>query len=343
MADLIQLGISALRASQAQLSTVGHNIANVNTEGYSRQQTLLATVVPQQVGAGFLGNGVETEGIRRIVNDFTTVELRINGDNFTRLDAVYTNAVRMDNLLGDETTSLLPALQNFFAATQTASEDPASLAMRQTVLSQSKLLVSRFNGIYDELGTRNESLNIELKSRTTELTTLAAGVAELNERIGVFANTGFSGLPNDLLDARDTLIQQISEIAGVSSVTNADRTINLFLGNGQGLVVGAQSAVVRTAVGSVDGDRYDVIFESGGLSQIVTDEVTGGKIGGILEFRNTILDPIYNQLGLLAISVSDLVNDQHQLGMDLDNNLGQVFFRAERGNEENQHVIPVCL
>lgn len=341
MAELIQLGVSALRVSQSQLSTTGHNIANVNTPGYSRQQALLKTVVPQQVGAGFLGNGVDLEGVRRILNDFTTVEMQVTGNNFGRLEAVYKNAVKMDNLLGDETTSLLPSLQNFFAGLQTASEDPASLATRQTVLSQSELLISRINGIYDQLGTRNESLNLELKTATTQITTLASGVAQLNERIAVFANGGFAELPNDLMDERDHLIQQISEISGVTIVENQDRTINLFLGNGQGLVVGAESATVGTVNGTVDGARDDITFFSGGQVQVITNDVTGGKIGGIIEFRNTILDPIYNQMGLLAVSIAELVNDQHNLGMDLDNNLGQDFFRDVNDTAWSQlRVIP---
>ena len=327
MAELIQLGVSALRASQTQLSTTGHNIANVNTPGYSRQQSILSTVVPQQVGAGYLGNGVEVEGIRRIVDEFITAEMRVTGDNYSRVDAIYTNAVRMDNLLGDETTSLLPTLQNYFAAMQAASEDPASLATRQTVMSQSDLLVSRVNGTYDQLEQRNAALNVELKTVTTELTTLAEGVAQLNERIAVFANVGFAELPNDLFDEREVLIQKISEIAGVTIVETSDRTTNLFLGNGHGLVVGADSAVVETATGTLDASRDDVIFLSAGRRQVVTDDISGGTIGGILEFRNNILDPIYNQLGLLAISIADVVNDQHDLGMDLDNNLGQDFFR----------------
>ena len=126
----------------------------MDTPGYSRQQTLLGTVEPQRNGNGFLGSGVQTDGIRRIVNDFTTVELRITGDNYSRLDAVYTNAARMDNLLGDDTTSLLPTLQEFFSSMQAASEDPASLASRQSVLSQSSLLVGRINSIHQQLDTR---------------------------------------------------------------------------------------------------------------------------------------------------------------------------------------------
>jgi len=166
-----------------------------------------------------------------------------------------------------------------------------------------------------------------LRTQATELTTLAQGVAELNERIAVYANVDVGQLPNDLFDKRDYLIQQISEIAGVSVVNNSDRTINLFLGNGQGLVVGPDAGVVATRSGLSDATRDDLIFTTAGRTQIVTNDVSGGTIGGLFEFRNEVLDPIYNQLGLLAISISDLVNDQHALGMDLDNHLGQDFFR----------------
>jgi flagellar hook-associated protein 1 FlgK len=327
MPELLQLGVSALVASQSQLATTGHNISNVNTPGYSRQQTIVSTVPPQNVGVGFIGNGVQAEGIRRIVDDFTTVELRVTGGNFSRQDAIYSNAARMDNLLGDETTSLLPSLQNFFSAMQKASEDPASLATRQTVLSQSDLLVGRINGTYTELETRNETLNVELETAARELTALADGVAQLNERITVYAQADLGALPNDLMDERELLIQQISEISGVTIVENDDRTINLFLGNGQGLVVGADAGEVKTAIGTTESSRHDIVFVAAGVEQVITNELSGGKIGGILEFRQDVLDPVYNELGLMAIALSDLVNDQHRLGMDLDNQLGQDFFR----------------
>jgi len=327
MPELINIGVSALLANEKKLATTGHNIANADTEGFTRQQTIVGTQPSQKTSAGFLGSGVAVEGVRRIVDLFSSAELRSTGDNLNRIEKIYDNSAQLDAILGDDATGLSPALQDFFQSMQTVAEDPASIGSRQVVLSKSESLVGRVNSLYDTLESQNNSLNIQFDTLTSEVTTLSKNIANLNEKIGVYGRLPINELPNDLLDERDLALKKLSEIVSVQVIENNDRTVNLFVGNGQSLVVGNKSFKLFAQSGQDDGTRFDVMYQNGNTVQRITDEISGGKLGGLLEFRENILDETYGQLGLAAIGLSDSVNEQHRLGMDLDGQLGFDYFR----------------
>ncbi|MEJ2682119.1 MAG: flagellar hook-associated protein FlgK [Gammaproteobacteria bacterium] len=328
MTELFQLGVSALTANQASLVTTGHNIANADTEGYSRQEALKATTAAQRTASGFLGSGVTLEGVRRVYDEFLTRELQTTASGFHQFDIISENAKQLDNLLGDESTSLAPSLQRFFAGLQDVANNPASSAARQMLLSEASLLENRFDQAQNRLSEQNEAINTQLESLTTELNTLAAGIADLNGRIAGNAAGTTASLPNDLLDKRDQLVLRIAEIVQVETVEAPDRTLSVFIGKGQGLVVGNRSFGVSAEPSEADPTRNAVIFKQGSANLDVTQSLVSGRLGGLLSFRDTILDDAYNQLGLVALGLNYAINEQHQRGMDLDNETGNNFFEA---------------
>lgn len=326
MADLAGIALSGLRASQTSLSTVSHNIVNVDTAGYSRQRTELATRIPLQYGSGFIGQGVDVDGITRISNQFVTDQLRRDTQNFNSYNSYYEYAVRMDSLLGDESTAITPTLQSFFDGLEELANDPSSIAARQVLLSEGQALVNRFNTVYDQVYQQNETLNTEMATIASQVTQLAKSIANLNDSIRTVASNNVGQLPNDLLDQRDEAIRQLSELVGVQVVQDGNLTVNVFIGSGQPLVLGGDSYTLSTDTGNSGISRNNVILTAGNNSQDITAQLSGGRMGGLLQVREELIDPIFNELGRMATVLADTFNVQHQLGMDLNNQIGGLFF-----------------
>ena len=325
MADLLNIGLSGLAANKTSLAVTGHNITNVNTPGFSRQDTVQATRVPQFSGAGYIGSGTTLVDVRRIYNEFLTTQVRsstaLNSDAQSYLSQIN----QLDSLLAGSTTGINPGLQRVFAALQTAAEDPANIPARQLVLSEAEGLAKRFNTVYDRLYDQNEFINKQLSAVTDQVNQLATSIAGLNEAIAVAAANGRQ--PNDLLDAREESVRKLSTFIGVTVVSQDDNSFNLFVGSGQPLVVGSLASRLEVVPGLSDPLRSEVQFVSGQSRQGITSLITGGEMGGLIRYREDVLDTTLNSVGRLALSVTDQVNRQLGQGLDLNGQFGNGLFR----------------
>jgi len=327
MGDLIGIGLSGLNSHQTALSVTGNNVANTNTAGYSRQQAIFVDNQSLLTGAGYVGNGSSIENITRISQNFLTEQVRSDTTVYHERNALLQQASSIDNLLASTTTGLTPAMSNFFQSFQGAADDPTSIPQRQLLLTQSEGLVSRFQSLNDRLTAQAKTIEAELGAAVASINSLSQGLAELNQSIAVATGAGQGSQPNDLLDARDEVLRQLSEFVSVSTFTQgSDGQMNVFIGNGQPLVVGNTSAILGTVPSPTDASRLDITLSVTGNPQIVSNELSGGKIGGLLDFRDNDLDNAINSMGRIAIVLSDTINEQHALGMDLEDNLGGLFF-----------------
>lgn len=324
MADLLNIGLSGLSANKTSLAVTGHNITNVNTPGFSRQDTVQGTRVPQFSGAGFIGSGTTLTDIRRSYSEFLTSSLRSSTSLGHDVAAYKSQIDQLDSLLAGSTTGITPSLQKFFSALQTAAEDPANIPARQLVLSEAEGLSRRFNTVSDRLSEQNNFTNKQMSAVSDQVNRLAGSIAALNEAIAVSASNG--NAPNDLLDARDEAIRQLSTYVGVSVVAQDDTTQNVFIGSGQPLVVGNQANRLDVVPGLGDPNRFEVQFVSGGSRQTITSQLSGGELGGIIRYREEVLDTTMNSLGRLALAVSDQVNSQLSQGLDLKGQVGAALF-----------------
>ncbi len=326
MADLLNIGLSGLSVNKTALSVTGHNITNVNTAGFTRQETVQATRVPQFSGVGYIGSGTTLTDVRRIYNEFLTAQLRsstaLNSDTASYLSQIN----QLDSLLAGTTTGVTPGLQRFFDALQASAEDPANIPARQLVLSEAEGLAKRFNTIYDRLYQQNEFINKQLSAVTEQVNQLAGSIAGYNDAI---ATAGANGQqPNDLLDAREEAVRKLSEFIGVTVVPQDDNTYNLFIGSGQPLVVNNKAAILQVVPGLTDPQRSEVQFVSGNSVQGITSLITGGEMGGLIRYREDVLDTSLNSIGRLAVSVADQVNRQLGQGLDLNGEFGEELFRS---------------
>ena len=326
MASILNTGISALNAFKRQMETTGHNIANVNTEGYSRQTVQFDTREPQGASAGYIGSGVEVASIRRNYDQFLATRVRDHTSSYNEFSVYEQSARQIDNVLADASAGIDGMLQQFFAAVNDVADDPTSIAARSVMLNRGNQLADRFNALDDWLEGSRQQLNRGLEQEIEEVNSLAQSLATVNGRIAEIGQ-GSGGIPGDLLDQRDHLVDQLSHYTNVSTLEQSDGSVNVFVGTGQALVVGLSHNTL-----TVTGNAFDAAHKELALRQAdgtvvnVTAQMTGGSLGGLLRFRDEILDDAQNALGRVAVGLTSFFNAEHRTGMDLDGDLGGDFF-----------------
>jgi len=327
--DLLGTSISGLLAFQRGLAVTGHNVANATTAGYSRQRVDLVTRPPTPSGDGFIGNGVAVNTVERVVNDFITSQLNAATANNSSLQAFYRLASQVDNLLADPQAGLAPGLQTFFDAVSGVANDPASVPARQVLLAEAQALTDRFHYIDQRVEELRSRTNTQIGNSVNEINAFASGIADLNRQILLFASGGTGQPANDLLDQRDELVRKLSERVAVTTSLQDDGALNVFIGSGQTLVIGSNATGLTAANNPYDPTRKEIAITTGPVTSIVSDLLRGGgTLGGVLAFRDEVLDPTQNTLGRTAIALADTFNAQHRLGQDLSGALGGDFFNA---------------
>jgi flagellar hook-associated protein 1 FlgK len=322
MPSIFGIGISGLLTNQAALNTTSHNIANAGTEGYSRQRIDQNIRNPEFIGGNYFGNGVDVGRVKRIFEQTHIFEIQAASSEFMKLEAYLSQAGRVDNLLADSQNGLNESIQQFFTALQGVANDPASIPARQVLIDQANGLVTRFGTIHAQLEAQTTQINGNIDSIAKEITSLGESIASLNNQI---AGAG-GNPPPDLLDKRDLAITRLSELVAVKTSEQTDGAINVFIGSGQSLVVGSLSNDLVARVDTQNPKGMSLFFESGSSSIDVTENISGGELGGLITVVDEIITPAFNTLGRVAISIADSFNQQSQLGMNLNNELGSSFF-----------------
>ncbi|MBT9568197.1 MAG: flagellar hook-associated protein FlgK [Thiobacillus sp.] len=327
--SILGIGQSALTAAQVGLSTTGHNIANAATPGYTRQVVVQGAALAQDFGFGFLGQGAEIATVKRIYNEFLSTQVRSAQTAKSGMDIYYGQIRQIDNMLADPTSGLSPALQNFFSGLQDVASNPSLIPARQSALSGAEALVSRFQGMASRLTEIADGVNSQIVSSVTDINTYAVQIAQLNDSIGR-AQRATGQPPNDLLDKRDQLILDLGKEIKATVVKQGDGDYNVFIGNGQPLVVGNKTFTVFNVASPTNPEKIEVAYKSSNGSIAIVGEagLVGGRLGGLVEFRSKTLEPAQNALGRMAIGLGATFNAQHQAGFDLNGVAGTNFFNV---------------
>ncbi|MGK5019053.1 flagellar hook-associated protein FlgK [Janthinobacterium lividum] len=344
--NLLSIGKSGLLAAQVGLSTTGHNITNANVPGYNRQTVLQQTAHSNYAGYGFVGTGTEVSQIKRQYDSFIATQVNAAQSATSALDSYHTQISQIDNLLADPTAGLSPALQDFFKGVQDFSANPSSVASRQALLSSAGSLTSRFQGLSARLTEIGDGVNSQITSSVTVINTYAKQLAELNQSISQLS-VDASNQPNDLLDQRDQLITELNKYVKATVQPAANNTVTISIGAGQPLVVAERSFALAATPSRTDPNRIEVGYVTGSTVTVLPDSsLTGGSLGGLLEFRSGTLDNVENSLGKVAIALASTFNDQHKLGQDLSGAMGGDFFKipdpvigADRGNNASSTTV----
>lgn len=334
MAGLLNIGMTGLNAAQAQLLTTSHNITNVNTTGYHRQTVGQGTLDPLFTGAGFFGQGTKVSSVTRSYDQFLEKQV-LQADNRRSQYAAYGAQIsQINNLLADSTTGLSPALADFFAGVQEVASNPTSPAARQALISNAQSLASRFQSLNARLEEIREGVEGSLVQTVESINSYAKAIAEMNQRI-VVAQAGGAGTPaNDLLDQRDQLLAELNQLVKITVVEETDGAkangaVSVFIGSGQSLVLRGTVSSFEVIPSASDPTRgaISMVAPGGNTIELAESLLTGGTLGGLLEFRRSSLDTAQNELGLIALGITEAFNAQHKLGIDLEGVFGKDFFK----------------
>jgi len=328
--NLAHLGLTAMNAAQNRLMVTGHNINNAHTNGYNRQRVLASTAGAAATGAGYVGRGVQVVTIQRAYDGFLFKQLVQSQTRGASLIAYGNEISQVNNLLGDREAGISAALQKFFAGVNAVASSPADPAARQELLGQAGSLVNQINNAHAFLDSQRNNINTQLSTAVTQVNSYLERLRDMNRQITLAQGSGH--VPNDLLDQRDQLLNELSQIADVQSTEHADGTLSLAIGNGQPALSGDTVYPLRAVPSAADPSRlvlaYSSVNAAGKLVPVELPDTSmqGGTLGGLLQYRRQTLDAVQNDLGRMAAGLALAVNKLHTAGVDANGNPGEPFF-----------------
>jgi flagellar hook-associated protein 1 len=325
VSDVFGITISALQAFRTALSVTGNNIANANTPGYARETVELTNAVPQSAGSAPIGAGVDVVGISRAFSQLSANQLNTSQSTLGQLSGLqgYTNQI--DNIVGTTAGGLSTALQSYYGAWSTLANDPTSTAARQDLLTQAQGVATAFQNTSGQLQGLNTSINAGITADVTQINSIASSIASLNQQITTATANAGGQPPNDLIDQRDQLVSNLSKLVGISTTPEKTGAVNVFVGNGQPLVLNTTATPLTTIANQFNASQLEVSTSSN-ASNPISSQITSGDLGGLFAARTQAVDPAINQLGQIANALSQSANAQQNQGMDLTGALGANMF-----------------
>lgn len=325
---MFNTAVTGLLSFQRALSTTSHNIANVGTEGYSKQSTNLGTRAPDFIGDSYIGNGVQVQSVTRAYDQFLTTEVRDTTSSYEKNRLTQELAGYVDDVLADPFGGISPVLQEFFAAVNDVADDPTSTTSRNNLINVANTMTERFHNIDTRFQELETNTSKDIKTVVTEINDIVEAIATANQALSKISPDATStAQSSDLLDQRDQLILELSKKIDISVINEDTSTPSIFIGNGQTILAGLTPYTLDSVPNNEDPSQDSIIYR--GLSTVtdLTDSLkSGGELGALLEFRDEILTEARNDLGRVAIAISSTFNDQHTAGLDLNNTQGADFF-----------------
>jgi flagellar hook-associated protein 1 FlgK len=324
MSDVFGISVSALQAFQNAINTTSNNVANASTPGYDRETVNLTEAVPQSNGAATIGAGVVVSGINRAFSQAAANQLNTSQSSLGQLNALQNYSNQIDNLFGTTVGGLSTALQSFYSAFSDVANNPTSTASRQALIGQAQSVASSFQNASGALNSLNTDVNSRITADVTQINSIAKAISALNGQIVTGTAQDGGQPPNELLDQRDQLVSSLSQLVGISTTTDPNGALNVFVGNGQPLVLQGQTTALTTVANQFNATQLEI--SNSASSAVISNNITSGDLGGLLAARAQVINPALNQLGQIATGLSQTVNAQQADGMDLSGNLGANIF-----------------
>jgi flagellar hook-associated protein 1 FlgK len=318
------ISVSALQAFQNAINTTSNNVANASTPGYDRETVNLTEAIPQSNGAATIGAGVVVSGINRAFSQAAANQLNASQSSLGQLNALQNYANQIDNLFGTTVGGLSTALQSFYSAFSGVANNPTSTASRQALIGQAQSVASSFQNASGALNSLNTDVNSRIMADVTQINSIAKAISALNGQIVTGTAQDGGQPPNELLDQRDQLVSSLSQLVGISTTTDPNGALNVFVGNGQPLVLQGQTTALTTVANQFNATQLEI--GNSASSAIISNNITSGDLGGLLAARAQVINPALGQLGQIATALSQTVNSQQADGLDLSGKLGANIF-----------------
>ena len=327
MADMLTIGTLSTNAFRQALDVTSHNIANSTTEGYSRQRAEIVSNTPNVVGASFLGGGATVDTITRIQADYLQRQLNTSESQLNRYETTTSLARQVEGIVASNDEGIQEFMQRYFDSLQSLSSNPTSMTSRQLVLDEAQNLQSHVTNMSSVLEDTQRQVNDQVDDLVDEVNSRIDIVQKVNEEVERAQVYG-TVPPNDLLDKRDQAILELSQYMDIKVFDQGNGVVDIHTASGR-LPLVSDGIVTKLQADSspyVDENRTEVYMTIGGTRQVISDRITGGQLGGVLDFRSNMLDPAQNDLGLTLNGLVSAVNWQHYQGYDMDGDAGGNFF-----------------
>lgn len=325
---LFGIGVSGLNAAQAGIRTTEHNISNVNTAGYRRQEVQYTASSSQFTAGSMFGGGVSVDSVRNLYSQFLDNEVMLDQTRLSRQEAYTQMSSRVDGLLGDTRSALSGAINGFFDAADEVANDPTSSPARKVLLAAGQTLADRTRSMSATLSQMNEDTNNELSALTNSINGYSSQIASLNLSIDRIEVSG--GLrANDLRDQRSQLVSELNKLINVTPVEQDNGDFSVFIGGAQALVNGSRSYQMSTTPDAND-PRLDVpAMLLGNTTQTLSPSmITGGEISGLMAQREEVLIPALDGINRIAVAIGNEVNRVQRAGLDSSMAPGQDLFSS---------------
>ncbi|MDE1253741.1 flagellar hook-associated protein FlgK [Vibrio aestuarianus] len=321
--DLLNLGTQSVLTAQRQLSTTGHNISNVNTDGYSRQSVIQGTNAPRQYGGETYGMGVHVEKVRRSWDQFAVNELNLSTTSFSFKKDVEENLDMLSKMLSSVASKKIPEnLNEWFDAIKTLADSPNDVGARKVVLEKADLLTQNMNDFHETIRRQSDVANKGLDLGIERINQLALELRDLQR---LMMRT--PGPHNDLMDQHEKLVAELSEYTKVTVTPRKNAEgFNIHIGNGHTLVSGTEASQLKMIDGYPDVHQRRLAMVEGQGIKPITPKDIDGKIGALLDMRDKHIPYLMDELGRMANSFSYEVNKLQSQGLDLRGNVGRAIF-----------------
>ena len=323
MSNIFGIDVSALQAFQQAIEVTSNNVANASTPGYDEESIDLTAASPQESGGFAIGAGVDVSGVQRAFSQAAVTQLNTSQSSLGQINALQSYTSQIDNLFGTTAGGLTTALQNYYGGWSAVADDPTSSAAREALLGDASQLAGNLNSTASQLSDMNSDVNTRITADVQQVNSISTQISSLNAQIA--AGTGSGQSPNQLLDQRDQLVSNLSQLVGVTTTSNSDGSINVYVGNGQPLVLDQNTYQLSTVPNQFNASQLEVASSTSDGSSI-SSSISSGDLGGLLAARAQAIDPALNQLGQIATAVAQSANTQQASGLNLDGQLGANLF-----------------
>ena len=328
MTDLLNIGAQATQLYKSALTTVSNNIANLNTEGYSRQSLDISANTMIPIGNTYLGTGSTLNQITRAYNGFVETNLRDTSSDLYNQQPVIDYGNRVIDIFGSPTSGLTSSLDRFYEASATLSTDPASVPQRNIFLTEAESLASSFQSLSGHLSDIDQESQLDINLQLSTLNNLTQQLVEVNAQLD--RKPSLDQQPPELLDQRDNLLRELSEVVKIDVNERASGGVEVRLDSSTGTVLVNQLTSAKfTASFSENDPAATKIFANVHGSSSETLSVTGGLLGGLINFRSQILAPTVTALDHLAVTVNAEINAIQTTGVDLNGERGTALFEID--------------
>lgn len=325
--DLMSIGISAIRAQQAAMEVTAHNVANINTQMYSKEEAQLVTKSPRNESGVYLGTGVNISAVKRTEDRFLNRSMFLGNMDNGYYSSKASSLGEIEEVFNEATedVGLDAAISDFWTAWSDLANNPEGSAERANLQGLTDTMTSRFHTTYERLSLIQSNLNLEVKDSVTDINNLLNQIAEVNVQISNIENTGADA--SDYRTTRNVLMGELSQKIDFKYFESDDGAVHINAGNGRSLVEGSVAGQLEARADPTNNNFYDVIFVSANGKEVnLTDEIEGGELGGILEVRDVNIENTKDELNQIAYTIASEVNAQHELGTNLNGDTGVDFF-----------------